>query len=453
MRHRRRTLTFLLILLVGLGTIVPSLHQPAIAQDATPAANLPRPDIAAMTLIPADLPQPGYGLESGNRLTIEEEARSAVAYRGGERAVEDVADFAVQLRNAGWRERYVTVLALPAAADPGRVERRIVSYVTLYADARGAEQGFALMEDESAVPTAEDVPGSRTLGAQSEITRDTGTIVVGDQPYQSIDLTFRLDTLTAGVLIYDNRNLQPEIAEVEALATTLLARIQTVLATGGPGLGPRALRLGGAAETIVFDEEGYELLGDTLVPYVGEAPDIQAVREVNYGVATDVYAVYQALVNGDAEPNDDPYLVARLYRFANDAAASQWLAGLPDQLRAAPEEYADVTALTEGVAVGDESLALAYAFQASDTLVTRGYLLAVRIGPVVARIQIDALPEPSLTVVRTLAETQAVCLADPSGAACPETVPIPPELLQPVAVATPAATPAAPVVPPATPTA
>src|SRR5262249_13825066 len=118
-----------------------------------------------------------------------------------------------------------------------------------------------------------------------------------------------MGNLTAGVLIYDNRNLQPEIAEVEGLAVKLQERIRRILEDGGPGLGIRALRLSGSPSAFGFNDEEYELRGDAVIPYVGEAPDVMAEREVNYGLATDVYTIYQALITGDSQPNDDPYLV------------------------------------------------------------------------------------------------------------------------------------------------
>lgn len=399
-----------------------------------------------MTLVPGDLPQPGYGLESGIRLDLEEEAKSAVAYRGGENVAGDVAQFAASLQAAGWQERYAVALALLAPGDTSRVDRRVVTYVTRYETAKGAEQGFTLMEDESAIPTAKDIEGTQTIGEQSEITQDTGTIQdsgQGSRPFQSLDLTFRLGNLTAGVLIYDNRNLQPEVTEVEALALTLQDHITSVLQDGGPGLGIRALRLSGSPSAFGFDDEEYELRGDAVIPYVGETPDVMAEREVNYGLATDVYTIYQALITGDSQPNDDPYVVTRLYRFPNPNAASIWLAGLTDQLRGTPDEYAEVSPLSGAISVGDESVGIAYRFNASASLVTEGFLLAVRVGPIVARIQVDALPAPSLDVVRSLAEAQAACLADASGAACPENVPVPPELLQPAPSATPEASPVA----------
>jgi len=452
MRYIRSVTLISLVLASIIGSV-----RPSVAQDATPAPPISRPDIAAMILAPADLPEAGYGLESGVRLGIVDEATGVVAYRGGESVAGPTADVAARLSVAGWQARYAAALALPSPTDPSRIDRRIVTYVTSYADPAGAALGFDFLEDEAAILTAADIPGSRTIGEQSEITQDSGVISDTGEPFRSLDLTFRTGNLTAGVLIYDNRNITPQVGELEALADILLARMQATLATGGSGLGARALRLDGDADTIPFHDEAYERRDGTTVPYVAEPPDLLAAREVQYGVATDVYTVYQALVSGDIEPDDDPYLVLRLYRFADDAAATGWLAALPDQLRSQPDGYIEITPLVGGLAAGDESLSLAYAFNAANGLVTQGYLIAVRVGPVVARVQIDSLPPPPFTAIQALAETQALCLSDATGWECPDSVDIPTALLPAAPSPAPAATPAtpaltaAPSVPAATP--
>ena len=190
-----------------------------------------------MTLVPGDLPDGGYGLESGTRLSLTDEATGAVNYRGGESVASTVADYPKRLSVAGWLERYSSALAMPNPNDPLLVDRRIVTYVTLYTDQTGASDGFALLEDESTITTAADISGSRTIAEQSEITQNTGILQGSGLPFQSLDLTFRTGILTAGVLIYDNRNVPPEIGEIEALADLLLSRIQEILTNGGSGLG------------------------------------------------------------------------------------------------------------------------------------------------------------------------------------------------------------------------
>ena len=54
-----------------------------------------------------------------------------------------------------------------------------------------------------------------------------------------------------------------------------------------------------------------------------------------------------------------------------------------------------VAVVPEAPGFGDESVTLSYGFQPLQTLTTRGTLIAVRVGAIVARVQVDALYEAS----------------------------------------------------------
>jgi hypothetical protein len=295
-----------------------------------------------------------------------------------------------------------------------------------------------LTEDESAIPTAEDVTGGPTIGEQTELTRDRGLVLGGEQPYRSLDLTFRLGSFTAGVLIFDNRDRDPDPATVAALAETLRQRIEAVLAGGGPGLGRQVIRLGRNVG-LDFNDALYERRAGQTLAYLGETDEARAAREANYGGATDVYSVYQALVLGDGVNDDDPYYVARLYRFPDEAAAASWLAGLPARLPEENASYEEIVPDPAAPAFGDESVTLSYVFATSQTLVTNGFLIAVRVGPLVVRVQADSRPTADSSGVRRLAEAHLVCL---TGGACPPVMEAPPAFL---AARSPAPTPIDPV--------
>ena len=53
-------------------------------------------------------------------------------------------------------------------------------------------------------------------------------------------------------------------------------------------------------------------------------------------------------------------------------------------------------------------------------------LIAVRIGAIVARIQVDSWYEADVVGIRALMERQVACL---TGGTCPTETPVPPELL------------------------
>jgi hypothetical protein len=385
------------------------------------------PDLAAMTLLPADLPEPGFVLEGGRRVSPDDEAASAAAYRDQLATPEATTGLSEALLAAGYRARYVNSLALPSSEVSALVAVRVLSYVTYYDTPEGAAAGFSLLEDESAIPTASDVPPNRVFADQAEVTSDSGLVGGGDQPYRSLDLTFRRGNLTAGVLIYDNLDREIDQGMLEELGARLLQRIEEILAGGGPELGNRIVRLGENIG-IDFNDETYERRAGVTLPYVGESPELLAAREANYGEATDVYSVYQALVLLDGISNDDPYYVGRLYRFPDEATASAWLAGFPERLTPEGAGYVEVAVVPEAPAFGDESVTISYGFQPLQTLTTRGTLIAVRIGAIVARVQVDALYEADPVGVRALMEIEVACL---TGGACPAITPVPAELLVP----------------------
>jgi hypothetical protein len=428
----RRPLVSFLVAALVVALILPSVRSARVS--AQEAAEPALPDLAAMTLLPADLPEPGFLLEGGRRVSLEDEAAGAAAYRGQTATPEAATGLSEALTAAGWRVRYRTSLALPSADNPDLVAIRVISYATFYDTPEGAAAGFALLEDESAIPTAEDVSPGRVFADQAEITRDSGLVGGLDQAYRSLDLTFRRGHLTAGVLIYDNLDREPDQTVLEDLGDLLLARIEEVLDGRGPELGNRVVRLGEYDENgvritgIDFNDETYERRAGVTIPYAGESAERLAAREAHYGGATDVYSVYQALVLLDGISNDDPYYVARLYQFPDETAASQWLIGLPERLPQESAGYVEAHAVPEAPAFGDESVTIGYDFQPIVTITTRGTLIAVRIGAIVARVQVDSWYEADPVGIRALMERQVACL---NGGACPANTPVPQELLVP----------------------
>ena len=401
------------------------------AQEPTGPAPVPAAalDLAAMTLTPADLDAvglDGFGLERGQRLSLRDEAANAAVARGGEPTEAEATAFAAPLRAAGYGERYLAALARADGDDPDRVALRVVSSVTAYADAAGAAAGFALLEDEAAMPTAADVAGAAPLGDRSELTRDRGTTPDLGEPFRSLDLTFQTGNLTAGVTVHDNADREPAVATVEALAARLLERIAAVRAGGSAGLAPRALRLADAPAPFPYEHEAYERRDGRTLPFLDETADDRAAREASYGDATDVYTVYQAVPAEDASPDDDPYYVARLLHFGDETAAATFLATAPVALVSDPGFYLTPGPVAGAPSLGDGSATLAYAFAASDVVTTRGFLVFARVGAVVARVQVDGDPEPPLAAVLGLAKAQVACLR---AGACPNPALLPPALL------------------------
>jgi hypothetical protein len=119
---------------------------------------------------------------------------------------------------------------------------------------------------------------------------------------------------------------------------------------------------------------------------------------------------------------------------------------LPEPMISYPgATYANVEAVETGASIGEESRTFAFTNQLDAATAVAGYVVFTRVGDLVARIEVDSVPEAPLSAVLTLAEAQAACLA---AGACETTVAIPDELLaQSARSATPVATPAAPIDP------
>jgi hypothetical protein len=313
--------------------------------------------------------------------------------------------------------------AAPGAAAPAPA-RSVASSVTEYADAAAAAAAFAALAEGSAAALpagatpvaggalpAGAVPGTRVVGDASAIARRPGVDPGSGLPYRGLELVFRTGTLVAGVGVYDYAGGEPAVAEVEALAAVVLARIERVRAGGGPGLSPRALRLGAArpeAPGPVPVYEGYDRLGGATVPEYGESAEALAARAARLGEATDAYRVVQRLPAGTAAAGDDVVYASVLFRFADAAAAAAWLAGAEERLARVPG-FTAVAPAAGAAAVGDESRAFAVDSRVGGED-ARGVVVVARVGREVAQVRLFAPQAPPLALAEELAVAQAGCL-------------------------------------------
>jgi hypothetical protein len=434
--------------LVVLGVVATSGVTAAFAQEASPVASPAaegRPlDLAAMALQPADLAEPGFGTgwsELADAASLAEHLALDVDV--------PVTEILTGLNDAGYLRRYELWLergypqdvATPEAP-PGIVEKRVVSAVTEYATAEGAAAGFALiergLEDQAAVQEIgprttpyEDVPLTTEIGDEAEATRyghitpDTGV------PVQNLNLTVRVGNLIADVIVEDHRNNPPDVAEAEVLAATLLARIEAVQTDGAPGLSNLVIRPTGESQV-----DTYLARDGRAIPIFGESPAQAEASRQSIGNATDVYGVERVL-------GEFPYLLARLYRFPSAEDAASWLTEQPELTIAVPNTgYVDVTEVADAETLGEASRVFRYGFPLDATTTAYGYAVYARVGDIVARVQVDSVPEAPLASVLELAQAQVRCL---QAGSCLETIPVPAALVESVAtpeaatVATPAA--------------
>jgi hypothetical protein len=373
-------------------------------------------DLAAMTLMPADLESlgiVGFGSDYGQMVFPDTTIANTAASRGlTEAAVRDL------LEGAGLVRRYEHFLYQPSESDPaGPAARAVVSYIMEFQTAEGAASAWTFLEDESASATSEDVPMTGVIGDQSEATHDANQDPASGELFDMIDLTFQYGNLHAGVAVIDWTGQAVDIAQVEALGRTLRERIDAIGAQGAPELSGQVIRLTGDTVTAYTDK--YILMGGNAVRAYGASQldtTMFSVTAAHEG-KVDWYQVQQQLTAGTQDPADDGWYLLEVTRFADAESASAWMA----RTRAGLENNTAFTDLTFGTGptVGEESFS--YALTLADG--TQRYQSVVfRIGAVAVSLDVATPEGPPPTVVEAIAQAQVACL---ERGGCPEPLPVP----------------------------
>jgi hypothetical protein len=397
------------------------------------SAQAPAPDLAALTIRPTDLDQPGWTHQGAYVHSLTDQARDRADYVGQGTDEDEVAE---QLTEIGWQREYISFLSLPSHADSTRPDQIVRSYITEYTDSSGAAAGFDYLEDESMVSGARDLDLDRAYGQESELTSESGFSSLTGRQFRSLDLTFRMGALIAGVNIiqYPTADrIEPDVAQVEELATLMEARIaKSPVITSA--LGARVVRLAhDEAEVVTLDDAYYRVDGDD-IPLEGESPDAAGLRTDTYRDAIDVYQLWQGI--DTAEASGALYGVTLLH-FPDESAAGAWLDDLANILATNPF-YGDIGPEDPGVELGDQTVALSYASGGGGPGDPRALILAVRIGADVARIHLvpqgnaESMP---ISALIDLARAELDCLAT---AGCSEAIPVPDTLITTPTPATPA---------------
>ena len=424
---RRVLAAFVLLLLTVTGLT------PALAQDGTPigtpvgspATDQPL-DLAAIALWPPDLEAVG----------LPEFGRSGAAFRTLEQEVAAFAeqeewagiDLLTPLQEAGFQRRYLASLIYLQPTDEGTPAARalpgiqVAATVTEYATPEGAAAGFAFLEDETGWEGYEDVPDAVRLGDESELTRWSGVTTDGrNLAYNALDYTFREGNLVGDVIIRDYTTAEPEQAVVEALAGVLQERMAAVRATGGPGLGELVAR---PIDTAAIND-GYTRLAGVSYRNWNQTAEELTGSEAGLQPVIDLY-------NYQGRLDDNSYYTVYLYRFPDAAAAAAWLAD--PQLMVNGGGYTDVTEVAGGAAFGEQSRVYSYGFEFGGGTVVRGYSIYAQVGDMVARVEVEAVPEPARAAVEELAAAQVACLE--AGGQCEPFV-VPNQLVAEETTATP----------------
>jgi hypothetical protein len=304
--------------------------------------------------------------------------------------------------------------------------------VTEYETAEGAAAGFAYLEDERAIISATDVPLDQAIGEQSELTSERGTGNADGRIFRSLDLTFRIGNLVAGVTLTQYATadrIDPDPELVQALAGLMADRVASPVSGSSPGA--QVVRIEDTAHEIVTFDDAYYRLGGEDIPLGGESADGAALRIETYAGAEHVYQLWQGI--DAAEPAGALYGVT-LLQFRDTAAAEAWTTELAEILATNPF-YGDIRKEAAAKMIGDQTVVLSYATGGGGAANPRALLIAVRAGSTVARVHLvpqGVLAEVSMDALTALARAQADCL---QGADCAATVAVPDELSEGLATA------------------
>lgn len=202
---------------LALVTLIASL---ALAWAAPAGAQEPaldqqqRASLAAIPLITGDLPD-GY--------LISGEGFLSAAGAAGSLNLDPAA-----LTDAGFQGMYLSIYQ---KSDSGET---IASTVSAWTDAAAAEQGFALLEDESVTDPDADVTDSALDAGTGSAELTTGTVEVDGATLAVADATFVVDRYVVGVSAESPQDAAMDDAGIQALVDTLETRANAVVQGQSP---------------------------------------------------------------------------------------------------------------------------------------------------------------------------------------------------------------------------
>lgn len=360
------------------------------AQDATPGAVPDRLDLAAMALDSGDLPE--EYLRSGERYITGEEFGRLLGV-AGEITSDEVAA-------TGLRWFYDSNYASTNGTD------RIRTYLEEYANEEEARAGFDLLEDETRLQGTEDLedqPGPEVGEEPRETT--VGTIAANEETgavaLQTVDVTFRVGSIIAGVAVETTGDTAPDQNLAEDLAGQLAERVEAVVAGEYPeGVDPVTRTSLLPLDPTLSVEEGYLTVDEVLAASPSE--DLLADYVSGY--------VRTVALNLETPEEPAPFVTVALSTFGAPESALTVLEQA-DELQPA---FAQLER-TERTIVEGSDAAVGYRFDSpisgGDEVDSFRVLLVVEGQLATVDVQAAASAEVAEEAALDLAAQQATCLA------------------------------------------
>jgi hypothetical protein len=330
----------------------------------------------------------------------------------------DVVEVPWTIGRAG--RRYWNVIKLPRPADWNRPRQAIGTNLWAFASAGDATTLFNRVErelDQEGYERFAEVP---TIGDAVDVRH--GFCGCAGTKSPAVTVVFREGTLVAQIDLSDfapdespfSGTYQLTAAVIADFGRIMAGRMADVSAQGpGTGLGTAVLRLGDDSARFETVNDDYLRLDNVDLPqYFKDRAESDHFND-GFGDATDVYwyAMHPA--------NNSVWYSTYLYGFPTEESASAWFARTPAAVNSFGKDV-EIVADTSGH--GDESLTVRFGYGKGNLQFVRTY---VRVGDVVASIDVGAYTAPSMDAVDILVSAQTDCLQNGQ---CLTILPIPDQL-------------------------
>ena len=370
-------------------------------------------DLPAMVLTPDDLQSAGfddYGL--GYSEMMFEDAFVASTAVSREMSENDVRSF---LQDTGFERAYYAYLYPPAAND-GAPAEMVATYVVQFSNADSATAAWDFLEDESSKVDTKDLPALSDYGDQSEGTLEHTADPTSGDPITQLDTTIQLGNLHVGVSIVHFSDENPATRDAESLAERLLDRVDRGIQSDDSGLSNQVVRLSG--DEVSPNTDAYLLRDGEITRLYGETTDPAELADALDQIdETGEYRLWQQVASWGDQVENSVWSYISLLHFADDRAASDWLAQRPDQINA-DERYTNID-FGDEPDIGDG--AITYTSEANDgRAFFRG--LTFQFSDLVVTIDISGPAVPPADAIETLVDAQLTCLED---GACPNPLEVP----------------------------
>jgi hypothetical protein len=389
-----------------------------VAAQSNPTAHLGAPvpnfpgakagsyDLAALTILPSELADPGYGIDTGAYSTIDGDAASINSSNGGTEA--DLADVRDALEQAGWQQSYYVHTGLPNPDDPTLFGVYVYIGITRFKEADGAGNGYDLIRASNVNAGFLRVRNVDQIGDASTLSRRQSTLNDGT-PANSIDLLAQTGVFVAEILLTDYSGEKPDQDQMLTLGQTQVDRLTGAKAS--VGLSQRALLVTGDG---VSTKAGYYTrVNGKQVAYFGEAPkDLKSDDTYYKGIGvTDLYYVRQTAPSTSGDDNDFLEVILDLYHFDSADDAQSAYDQYDQALTASPPTgYSDVTEIRRATSFGDESGTYSFTYdRGSGVGQVSGYRIGVLSGDLMLLLYADSGGDLPLAAVEAIADAAVTC--------------------------------------------